>query len=402
MYGLVLEGGGARGSYHMGAYKAIIEEGLEVGAVTGTSIGAINGAMIVQGDFEKAIQLWEDLSYSMVIGANYKEIERLRRKKLDKEDLKSLSDRLKSVLSDRGFDITPLKELLNLYIDEERIRASEMDFGLVTVNLSELKHIEIFKDDIPKGEMKDYILASAYLPAFKTEKIKGRRFLDGAFYDNLPFTMLRNKGYKDLILVRTFAMGLTRKIDPDMNAIVISPSDDIGQTFEFDQETAKRNIELGYYDALSALRGLVGRKYYVESIGEDYPFNLLTSLTSDQYESLNNVVRPHNRPNLRELLEHIVPKLGSLMGLNKSFTYEDFVIALLEKKAESLDINRFQIYSFNELLELVKCMPPKISDTIKEPSNLVKIKDKVELGTIFNKEETILNVANIILCGEKI
>ena len=47
MYGLVLEGGGARGAYHIGVYKAILEEGIEIGGITGTSIGALNGAMIV-------------------------------------------------------------------------------------------------------------------------------------------------------------------------------------------------------------------------------------------------------------------------------------------------------------------------------------------------------------------
>ncbi|HMM69555.1 MAG TPA: patatin-like phospholipase family protein, partial [Gudongella oleilytica] len=52
MYGLVLEGGGAKGSYHVGVYKALLEEGIPIGGVAGTSIGALNGAMIVQGDFE--------------------------------------------------------------------------------------------------------------------------------------------------------------------------------------------------------------------------------------------------------------------------------------------------------------------------------------------------------------
>ncbi len=402
MYGLVLEGGGARGSYHMGAYKAIKAEGLEIGAIAGTSIGAINGAMIVQGDFERALELWQDISYSMVIDANDEEIERLKNKKLDRNDLRLLSDKLKAVINDRGFDITPLKELLNQYIDEDRIRASNMDFGLVTVNLSDLKNIEIFKDDIPKGEMKDYILASAYLPAFKSEKLRGKRFLDGAFYDNLPFTMLKKRGYKDLILVRTCARGITRKVNPDMDAIVITPSDDIGQTFEFEHERAKRNIELGYYDALRAIRGLKGRKYYIEPIGEDFAFNLLISLNSEQLTSLGKTIKTHNIPYLRELLEYIVPKLGSQMGLSKTFTYEDFIISLLEKKAESLNINRFQIYKYNELLELAKCTPSNRNERSNEHSTLGKLIDKVDLSAIFNKEETILNLANIILCDEKI
>lgn len=79
MYGVVLEGGGARGAYQIGVYKALIEEGIEVGGIAGTSVGALNGAVLVQGDFEKAYELWYDISYSKVIKAEDEEIEKLKR-----------------------------------------------------------------------------------------------------------------------------------------------------------------------------------------------------------------------------------------------------------------------------------------------------------------------------------
>lgn len=400
MYGLVLEGGGAKGSYHMGAYKAIIEEGLEIGAIAGTSIGALNGAMIVQGDYEKALELWHDLKYSMVINANDEEIERLKHKRLDKDDVKLLSEKLKMVISDRGFDITPFKNLLNTYIDEEKIRDSSIDFGIVTINLSDLKPIRIFKEDIPKGEMKDYLLASAFLPAFKSEKLAGKRFLDGGFYDNLPFKLLQSRGYKDLIIVRTHARGVTRKIDPKINAIVISPSDDIGESYTFETEMARRNIELGYYDGLRAIRGLRGRKYYVKPIGEEYSFNILINLSNNQLTKLRDTVKTQNIPNRRALLESIIPKLGSALGLPRSFSYEDIIIALLEKKAESLDVKKFEIYSFEELLELVKCTPPRIVEDNVEHNRLSKLIEKVDLSTLFNKDDILLRAADVILCNK--
>jgi len=74
MYGLVLEGGGAKGSYQIGAYEAIFQCGLEVNAISGTSIGAINGAMIAQGDFPLCKSLWEDISYSKIIVASDEDI----------------------------------------------------------------------------------------------------------------------------------------------------------------------------------------------------------------------------------------------------------------------------------------------------------------------------------------
>ncbi len=51
MYGLVLEGGGAKGSYQIGAYKALKELGIEIGGVAGTSVGAINSALIIQDNW---------------------------------------------------------------------------------------------------------------------------------------------------------------------------------------------------------------------------------------------------------------------------------------------------------------------------------------------------------------
>ena len=41
----------------------------------------------------------------------------------------------------------------------------------------------------------------------------GNIYLDGGFYDNLPFKMLLDKGYEDLIIVRTHAPGFTKKVE---------------------------------------------------------------------------------------------------------------------------------------------------------------------------------------------
>ena len=55
-YGLVLDGGGARGAYQIGAWKALKEAGVRINAVAGTSVGALNGALICMDDPEKAEQ----------------------------------------------------------------------------------------------------------------------------------------------------------------------------------------------------------------------------------------------------------------------------------------------------------------------------------------------------------
>ena len=66
-YGLVLEGGGARGAYQIGAWRALREAGVKIKGVSGTSVGALNGALVCMGNLEKAEEVWENISYSQVM-----------------------------------------------------------------------------------------------------------------------------------------------------------------------------------------------------------------------------------------------------------------------------------------------------------------------------------------------
>ena len=54
-YGLVLAGGGTRGAYEVGAWKALKELDIEITGIVGTSIGAINGALFLQDDYDKIL-----------------------------------------------------------------------------------------------------------------------------------------------------------------------------------------------------------------------------------------------------------------------------------------------------------------------------------------------------------
>ena len=65
-YGVVLEGGGARGAYQIGALKAVTEAGIRIGAVAGASVGALNGAFLCMGDLKAAEELWGNLAYSQI------------------------------------------------------------------------------------------------------------------------------------------------------------------------------------------------------------------------------------------------------------------------------------------------------------------------------------------------
>ncbi|WP_077368960.1 patatin-like phospholipase family protein [Anaerosalibacter sp. Marseille-P3206] len=397
MYGLVLEGGGAKGAYHIGAYKAIMEMGIEIGGIAGTSVGALNGAMLVQGGYEKAVELWSNMTYSRVIAASDEEIEKIKKGKLGKEDIKNLAGKVKSVLDDKGLDITPLRELLNEVIDEEKVRESRKDFAIVTVSLTDLKPLELYIEDIPEGKLIDYIIASANFPAFKSEKIDGKKFIDGGLYNNLPINLLSHKGYKDIIAVRTHGPGRLKKIDDKgLNVIYISPVDDLGKTLEFESQTAIRDMELGYYDGLKALRGLKGYKYYIEGKrDEDYFINKFLSFGEEKILQVGKTLGIEGVPYKRAIFEYIIPKISTLVGTNKGNDYEDIAIRFLEHLAEKYEVERFKIYSFDEFLNLV--LEKHECDELKRENGfLTKLVNKVDFLSVLNKDETILNIADIL------
>ena len=397
MYGLVLEGGGTRGAYQIGVYKALMESGVEIGGVAGTSAGALNGAMIVQGEYEKAYELWHDINYSMIINAKQEDVERMSQLKWEREDISFVKEKLKSLLVDRGFDIGPFRESLDTYIDEDKIRKSKMDLGIVTINLSERKPLHMFKEDIPEGQLSNYLMASSYLPVFKAERIGGDIYLDGGFYDNLPFRMLKDKGYKDLILVRTHARGLVRRLDlGDSNSIIISPKEDLGRALDCDPARTRHNLELGYYDGLRALEGLKGEKYYIRpKKDKDYYLNYLLKIKEEDINHIQDILKLPRISYRRALFENIIPKIYSMISMDKDHNYEDLIIYLLEIKDEKLRVDRFKVYSIEELLDLVENRQIKLPKD--QPNTLDKIIDKVDIISFFNREEILLQISDIII-----
>lgn len=403
MYGLVLEGGGAKGSYHLGVYKAIREMGFEIGGVVGTSIGAINGAMIVQDEYEELHRLWSNLSYSMVIDIEEEEIKKIKEMSILKADVGFLVEKFKRFVADRGLDITPTKEILEKYIDEDKIRNSGKDFGIVTVNLSEMKAVEIFLEDMPRGELKDYLLASAYVPFFKTERLGGNIYLDGAFYDNLPFNMLIDKGYENLIIIRTHSPGIVRRIDLksiDANVIMVSPSDNIGRMYLFEEKQAKVNIKMGYYDGLRAFKGLKGSRYYIDCEScDDFAFDYFVSLREEEVLEIKKILKISKMPgiNFRRLLfEYIVPRLFNLLSFDENSSYEDLLIRLAEIKAENLNLERYEVYKFYEFIDKLKEKEILLRGQREDATVFDKIAGRVDDIYYLNKNENLLKIADIL------
>ncbi|HOG62907.1 MAG TPA: patatin-like phospholipase family protein [Sedimentibacter sp.] len=358
MFGLVLEGGGARGAYHVGAYKAIKELNIEIGGIAGTSIGAINGAMMVQGDYDLLEKIWLSVDSYELFDLDEKTVEDLRHFNLRNINFSYLLHQSKEILSNRGLDTSRIRELFDYYIDEEKIRSSNIDFGIVTVNLTDKKPMELMKEDIPEGKLIDFLIASANLPAFRIEEVDGKKYLDGGFYNNLPIDILANKGYKNIIAVRTLAIGIIRKAKiKDLNIIFIQPVESLGSmlgALDFNRERAEEYINLGYYDAMKVFKKLKGFKYYCIPFEGNF-INILTDFYNKYKERLCNIGRFLGYEDMcedRMFFEKIIPRLESILDMKGKNDYQDICIRFFERIAEKYGIERFKIYKAEEFVEL--------------------------------------------------
>ena len=69
---LVMSGGGGKGAYQFGVWKALRKLNIDFDIVTGTSIGALNGALIVQDDYLSLWYLWEKANFDTIFGYKMK------------------------------------------------------------------------------------------------------------------------------------------------------------------------------------------------------------------------------------------------------------------------------------------------------------------------------------------
>ena len=66
-YGLVLAGGGTKGAYQVGVWKALKELEINVKAIVGASIGALNGALFLQDDLDATAKLYEQIKINSIM-----------------------------------------------------------------------------------------------------------------------------------------------------------------------------------------------------------------------------------------------------------------------------------------------------------------------------------------------
>lgn len=352
MLGLALEGGGARGAYHIGVYKAFAAAGYEFDVITGTSIGAINAAMLAQGSYEEAVEIWESMTNADIFDIEDKKFKKYFDGKMEVPDLAYYLDVIARVATDGGVATAKMVEMIDRIIDADKLLKSKINFGIVTVCVSDRKAEERFKGEMTAENIKSYIMASATFPGFQPTIIEGKHFIDGGVHDNCPMTMLVQSGCNQIIGVRTFGPGIYRfpKIR-GVEVTIIEPSESLGAIMNFDPVVSKKNMQMGYYDACRYLEHLSGEKYYIEPVLSNLGFETFCKMSDEQIlraaaiMGVDKAMCPR-----RALFEKVLPQIAGEISLRKNASYTDLLIAMLENKAERAKIDRFCKFRFEEFV----------------------------------------------------
>ena len=372
-YGIVLEGGGARGAYQIGVWKALREAGVKIRGVAGTSVGALNGALICMDDLEKAEEIWGNMTYSTVFNVDDSMIGKLKKSGVRSMIVSDAAAEFRRLFSKGGLDITPLKKLLEETVDEERIRRSPCDFCAASFSVTDRREKDFDVRAASPGTMKDILMASACFPGFKQEKLDGKTYLDGGSVNNVPVDLLTDRGYKDLIVIRLYGIGVDRRrfmdIPADVTVHEIAPRRNLGGILEFDSARTRKNMKLGYFDGLRFLYGFCGRKYYLDMpYSEAYYFGRMMSELDMFKEWLRPYVKEEEFAKLtgyRAYTEKIFPFLARKLRLHAEWDYRELYGAILEVFAKKMQLEVFKVYTPDEIVgEIHELLSEKL--TIKQ------------------------------------
>ena len=275
--GLVLAGGGGRGAYQIGVWKALRDTVLEnyITSVSGTSVGGLNAALFVQNDLKVAQNVWESISKDQILTS----------KSDSNRSSKHFScferDGLEKIIDDnldmRCFD----KSKYNCWIacvrtDNPHKGIEEIPYispdGKKFTQKYVYKHIEYFnlkyvKDDMTK---KKIILATSAIPfVFPNEEIEGHQYIDGGtrlmYGDNIPVRPLYDIDQCDIILIihlTDMDESVNKNNFPNARLWEIFPKKNLGSLFDvdgmydFSSKGAKLRICLGYNDMINAFQNI--------------------------------------------------------------------------------------------------------------------------------------------------
>lgn len=381
MKALVFAGGGAKGAYQMGAWKALRKLKMDFDIVTGTSIGALNGALYVQDSYYRGMRLWLTTDFYKLFGSDLEEMRDL------KKAIKLYSN---NVINKSGIDTENFEKFVKRWINIDRFYKSKVEYGLVTYNLSDRKPHFATKKKTKKEKMCDYIIASAScFPAFELKEIDGDKFIDGGYYDNLPINLAIEMGADEVVAIELDSLGIRRLVkDKSKKITIIKPTSDLGSFLVFDKKQIKRNMRLGYNDTLKAFGHLDGEKYTFKKndleknykkYSEDFAYTAKRMIGINSKRTINQLT------SITFYKRLIKNSFYDIKTMNKA----------IELLGEVFEVPTYKVYDINMFNHILKMKFLNYDET-SEILNLKQIK-KLNFDKIINRKNIVKSIYKFML-----
>lgn len=342
---IVLSGGGSKGAYQIGVWKALKKMHIDYDIVTGTSVGALNAALMIQKNYYRAVWLWHNLDFSIVFD------EKIDFDYNSKDGKKELMKFYAKNIVNGGTNVTKLEQTISKTINIDKIYKSKIDMGIVTVKLPTLKPITLTKNQIPKNRLKDYLIASASCyPAFQKKNINGSNYIDGGFYDNLPINLAIDMGAEEVIAIDLKEVGFKQKVkDKSVKVKIISPRNDIGSFLVFDKNMARRCIKLGYNDTMKEFALLEGNKYTFKKSSFDKFYEQYKEIYIDYLKRILKIEKDSNF--FDKLIKISIYK--RLLSGTKNKEKKEF-INIIENLGTLYELDDTKIYTLKKYNKILK------------------------------------------------
>lgn len=380
MRAIVLSGGGSKGAYEMGVWAALRKLNIHYDIVTGTSVGALNAALMTQKTFYRGLYFWYNLDYKMIFNKEIKE------DYYTKEGKKNITKEYAKAMLNGGMDVKGLEKTMNNVINPKKVLNSKIDMGIITFNMNTLKPKIMKKKDFNENNLTDYLIASSScFPAFKMKKIDNQNYVDGGIYDNMPINLAIDLGATEVIAIDLKEIGFTQKVkDKSIPITYIEPKNDIGSFLIFDKRMARRIMKLGYNDTMKVMNYLDGDKFTFKKNDLEKNYNKY----KDKYlKNIDNILSSNTQ---KDLLDGILKLTVIKRILSKN--NQDKYIDIIEELGTIFELPDSKIYSiskYNKLL--IKSFYGVEED--QEIENLIK---QNKFKSIINNKSTIKYIYKLL------
>ena len=257
--GMVLAGGGARGAYQIGVWKALRKLNIDkyINVISGTSIGALNAILFMKGDLEQAEKLWYEISKHTVLPTDNKDlIARSILITLGSKNMGFVKKYIPKALESGNISRSGLLNILDNYIDFDKVMKKNIICYATCTEVPEFipKYFKINEHSV--DNVKRILLATSALPMiYESQNVEEKHYLDGGMVDNVPIQPVYGERCDIIIVVGlSKVLDINKRMYPNTKFIEIVPKrindSFVDGTLDFKKEGSMKRIRQGYEDTI--------------------------------------------------------------------------------------------------------------------------------------------------------